>query len=65
MPQETHTMVREAQIGKGMIWRQEEVCPGGLEEGLQKYNGPKRQTEGSRRGRVWLPKQHKRRDLGW
>jgi hypothetical protein len=43
MPCETHKAVRDAQ---------REVRPGGLEEGSEKEIDPKRQTEGSRRGRT-------------
>jgi hypothetical protein len=52
MPRETHKAVRDAQRENGIIWRKEEVRPGGLEEGSEKEIGPKRQTEGSRRGRT-------------
>ena len=58
MPQETHNTIRDAQHGKGSIWRKEEVRPGGLEEGSKKESGPKRQTEGSRRGRTSAQAMH-------
>jgi hypothetical protein len=55
MPRETHKAVRDAQQENGSIWRKEEVRPGGLEEGSEKEIGPKRQMEGSRRGRTSAP----------
>ena len=51
MPQETHNTIRDAQHGKGSIWRKEEVRPGGLEEGSEKDIGPKKTTAGSSKGR--------------
>jgi hypothetical protein len=52
MPEETQRVVREDQSGKGSIWRKEEVRPEGLEAGLVKEKGPRRQMDGSRRGRT-------------
>ena len=53
MLRETHKAVRrDAQRENGSIWQKEEVRPGGLEEGSKKEIGPKRQREGSRRGRT-------------
>jgi hypothetical protein len=52
MPEETQRVVREDQSGKGSIWRKEEVRPGGLEAGSVKEKGPRRQMDGSRRGRT-------------
>jgi hypothetical protein len=52
IPRERQRSVREAQSGKGIIWRKEEVRPGGLEVGSVKDNGPRRQTEGSSSGRT-------------
>jgi hypothetical protein len=52
MPREMQRAVREAQNGKGIIWRNEEVRPGGLRVGSVKEKGPRRQTEGSKSGRT-------------
>jgi hypothetical protein len=52
MPLETQRVVSEAQRENGSVWRKEEVRPGGLEDGAEKENGPRRETAGLRRGRT-------------
>jgi hypothetical protein len=52
MPHAMQRAVREAQEERGSICRKLEVRPGGLEAGLAKDSGPRRQTEGSRSGRT-------------
>jgi hypothetical protein len=52
MPLETQRVVSKAQRENGSVWRKEEVRPGGLEDGAEKENGPRRETAGLRRGRT-------------
>jgi hypothetical protein len=52
MPEERQMTVRETQTERGSIWQKEEVRSGEWEEGAINESGPRRQTEGSRRGRM-------------
>ena len=48
MPRETHKAVRDAQRENGIIWRKEEVRPGGLEEGSEEETAPCSKRQGAR-----------------